>query len=351
MIKNKSYKWIERRQEAGKLRGPGNNNKSGYYVHRGSGAGRVQAGLTTLQIYSQQTQPQKVITLKPFNQNKPFNNHAYNQYSQNQQHPQHNNINHVNNRLNNIYGPNAPVYNDDYNVRKTFNNYSSDSESSDTDDNLLFNNYYNYKQNKDKYKNKDIPRPSNYVTASNIALKQNKNKDNGNNNKKRASSFCDRESCQVCAKVKKVYHLGDVKHKQHLPPPPKSVSYNSASDYSEYSSSYRDIKPMNGQKNNPQKIKEQYKKTIRKPIAESVDTYLSKDEYSLDTESSYSYSDSTDTCDCTKCQKRAIEEAKLKQKIMKKFGNKKINLRLNASESTKTDIKCDDIKCANCYGY
>jgi hypothetical protein len=349
MIKNKSYKWIEKKQEGGKLRGPA-NNKSGYYVHRGSGAGRVQAGLTTPQMYSQQTQPQKVITLKPFNQNKPFNNHANNQHSHNQQYPQHNNINHVNNRLNNIYGPSTgflhatPVYNDNYNVRKTFNNYSSDSESSDTDDILLFNNNYIHKQNKDKYKNKDIPRPSNYVIGGNIALKQNKykNKDHGNNDKKRASSFCDRESCQVCAKVKKVYHL---------PPPPKSVSYNSASDYSNYSSSYRDIKPMNAQKNNLQKIKEEYKKTVRKPVAESDDTYLSKDEYSLDSKSSYSYSGSTETCDCTKCQKRAIEEAKLKQKIMKKFGNKKINLRLNASESTKTDIKCDDIKCANCYGY
>jgi len=398
MNKNKSYKWIERKQNSNLntvdnsgINGYGNKKgKTSYYVHRGFATNRMHTGQYQNNPYYSQTetsnqQMQKLITLKPFGGvNFPFQQHKHfnsgqhcnlidrqiNDNSNNNYGCRVGQINQNNNKLNNIYNP--PIYNDNYNYRKVYNDRSTSSNSSDS------------KSTKHR-KNRPIYRPYNQVHGGNknkkgyynvVVNEHDKGRHQENKNHRREKSFCDRDSCSVCARVRK-HNLINY-NKPRLPPPPRSISYYSKSNTKSTNKFRNEVHHTNNNKkkhhNKGHGHEHEYRSESKSfSMSMSTSTSTSTTDSNLNSnfesevkvqfqnkknmqyddnvmlESYYSYSSSSESCNCSRCKKKTIAEAKLKQKIMKKFGNKKIIAKLNATESSYADIKCDDIKCENCY--
>jgi len=237
--------------------------------------------------------PQKLMTLKTSPKN---NDIARGPVREN-----YNGLNYQkNNKINNIYSNQYQYtgYRVSHDLHET--NDSSSSSSSIYEKNRY--RQYNY-GNKQEYKNNNNKQ---YGKYANITLKSGYKKNNNlnvNNNNRRqnyskSGSFCSRKSCNICNGANK----NNKYNNKPKPKPPRSVSYDSK------------------------------RHNLKK----------------RDTSSTTSYGTS-ESCNCSKCKKKYIADNKLKEKIMKKFGNKKILSKLDASDNSLSDIKCDNIKCKNCY--
>lgn len=299
MNKNKSYKWIEKKPGTynyvpQKIVTQQSVNKLG--VKQGTPLGNKKNNLFVNQMNSQMNNPMNS------QMNNQMNNKINNQYS--------NQFN--NNKLNNIYG----LTNQKSQVLRTLpiiNNANYDSSSSSDDRQQYNNNNRNRNLDlHDEYMYDNVNFYDNKRREQNYAQGKNYHNSHNSRDTSESNSFCSRKSCVVCLKARRAHKINNPRRRQ------TRSNYRSKSNIcsSKNSSSY-----------------------TNSSVETSIDAHRSR---SMDNTRS-------ESCSCSRCKKKNIAKIKLKQKIMKKFGNKMIITRLDTTYDS-SDIKCDNIKCGTCYG-